>query len=276
MTFSDLQEEARRSVEAVRDDPEGRYQLRARFYATHDYVAVGSAGYGNSELAFLRWEVDRGVLDPPDGPGRRGSPWWRAVNEALLYGGQLAALVQDAGLPAEAAPLPVQPWLAYFAERTPRAWYRAHNTSVVTGYLEHIDLARTESAAECAFLNIVLYRVLFAQAMVEGASFALGRFGELLADPDLPAVHELVRNPDFYPHDYPLTDADVRAVLHRGHHLGNLEEDLLDEALILPHLGELYARAADWLSIPTLSSWLRAGKPDYPGPAVAIGSPPSP
>jgi hypothetical protein len=40
---------------------------------------------------------------------------------------------------------------------TVRAWYRAHNASVVTAYLEHRDLAEKENEAERFFMNVVLY-----------------------------------------------------------------------------------------------------------------------
>ena len=43
---------------------------------------------------------------------------------------------------------------------TARAWYRAHNASVVAAYLEHRDLAGAENAAERFFMNVVLCRVI--------------------------------------------------------------------------------------------------------------------
>ena len=38
---------------------------------------------------------------------------------------------------------------------TVRAWYRAHNGSVVSAYLKHRDLAEVENAAERFFMNVV-------------------------------------------------------------------------------------------------------------------------
>ncbi len=40
--------------------------------------------------------------------------------------------------------------------------YRAHNASIASAYLDHRDLACTESRPERFFLNVVLLRVLYA------------------------------------------------------------------------------------------------------------------
>ena len=67
-------------VESVRDDPEGRYQLRVAFYKKYGFAKDSGAGYGTSELAFLRWEIERGVLNPvaaaqPGSPGTERHPF---------------------------------------------------------------------------------------------------------------------------------------------------------------------------------------------------------
>ena len=41
----------------------------------------------------------------------------------------------------------IGPWMSFIASPTPRNWYRAHNASVVSAYLENRDLAEVESAA---------------------------------------------------------------------------------------------------------------------------------
>ncbi len=51
--------------------------------------------------------------------------------------------------------------MAFVDDPTARNWYRAHNASVVAGYLDHRDLAAAESEAERFFMNVVLCRVLF-------------------------------------------------------------------------------------------------------------------
>ena len=50
--------------------------------------------------------------------------------------------------------------MSFAAHPTARAWYRAHNSSVVAGYLDRRDLAQQENAAERFFMNVVLCRVL--------------------------------------------------------------------------------------------------------------------
>src|SRR4051812_1622789 len=106
-----LAKQALATVGAVADDPEARYQLRVRFYDKYGFpelADLGGAGYGNSELAFLRWEVDRGVLAPLP----KGSAWWRGVNSSLCFDTELAALIHESGR-AVAAPPGAQRWLDY-------------------------------------------------------------------------------------------------------------------------------------------------------------------
>jgi hypothetical protein len=82
-------------VAAVRDHPEGRRELAGRLYS--DHTALGGArGFGRSELAFLDWEIRRGVLNPLDAE-QPGSPWWRAVNESLLRDAAETGLIADGG-----------------------------------------------------------------------------------------------------------------------------------------------------------------------------------
>ena len=54
--LDELTAQARRIVSAAADDPEARYDLRVRFYEKYGCLPDG-AGYGNSELAFMRWEI---------------------------------------------------------------------------------------------------------------------------------------------------------------------------------------------------------------------------
>jgi hypothetical protein len=53
-------------------------------------------------------------------------------------------------------------WMSFADYPTARAWYRAHNGSVVAAYLERRDLAEAENEAERFFMNVVLCRVLYA------------------------------------------------------------------------------------------------------------------
>jgi uncharacterized protein YqjF (DUF2071 family) len=263
-----LRAQARERVDRVANDSEGRYQLRVDFYEQYGFGDLSSAGYGASELAFLRWEIERGVLNPPNQGKARGSPWWRAVNGDLLYLSELGRLVHEAGsdadLDAGALPAPSRAWVDYIRGPSEQSWYRAHNASIVSGYLRHADLARLENRAERIFLNTVLYRVLYAEAMVEGEDIAFGALGRILADPELPSVETMVSLPDFYPRHYPLRRRDIRRILHEGHSLEEEAVKVLDDVLITPHLDELYRAAAGWLAFPQLLAWLRDGEPAYP------------
>jgi hypothetical protein len=257
--MSELVEQARQVVAAVVDDPEGRYQLRARFYQKYGFLPEG-AGYGNSELAFMRWEIDRGVLAPLTA-ARPGSRWWREVNMAILFDAELAALVHESGQCLE-IPSGAQRWLSYIQTPSEGSWYLAHNGSVVGGYLAQLEAARIESAAERDFMNIVLYRVLYAEALVSGSTF-LGRLGKLLGNPMLPAVHLITDVPDFYPRDYPLTAADALEIDGKGKDLLDLAVRLFDDDLIKPHATELYDHSATALGIPQLRELCRDGRPSY-------------
>src|SRR5918996_6318432 len=93
---------ARRAVAAVRDDPEGRYRLVESFYDAHP--VPGPDWYGRSELDFMRWEIERGLLNSPQDRSRPGSPWWRAVNEAIIRDALEAGLLVDAGMWEAAGP----------------------------------------------------------------------------------------------------------------------------------------------------------------------------
>ncbi|MCU1283025.1 MAG: hypothetical protein JWM53_6571 [bacterium] len=261
--MGDLESLARQAfatITAVSDDPEARYALRVRFYDKYAFADDG-AGYGNSELAFMRWEIERGVLAPLDA-ARPGSRWWRDVNASLMFDAELAALIYESGEPF-AAPPGARRWLDYLRAPSEQSWYVAHNGSIVAGYLAQTAAARAELDGEQRFMNIVLYRVLYAEAMVSGATF-LGRLGELLADPVLPSVNLIVDVKDFYPRDYPLTRADVRNMLGRGDSILDLAVRIFDDDLIMPEAASVYGHAATSLGIPELGALLRDGKPSYP------------
>ena len=52
----DLEATARDRIARVQDDPEARYRLRQEFYRDYGFgSSLASAGYGASELAFMRW-----------------------------------------------------------------------------------------------------------------------------------------------------------------------------------------------------------------------------
>ena len=101
--------------------------------------------FRRAALSFMRWQAHRGVLNALDA-SPSGSPWWRALNERLLRDG-CEALALTAGLAGEPTSSAVHLWLDFIATPTARSWYRAHNASIVSGYLEHQALAVQRAAA---------------------------------------------------------------------------------------------------------------------------------
>ena len=142
----DPAEEARTMVAAVRHDPALRVELASRFYDDRPGRASIRA-YRRAELAFMRWQVSRGVLAPPES-ARPGSQWWRSVNESLLRdaceAGRLAA-----GRAGQASTPAVARWAGFLTAPSPRTWYRAHNASIVAAYLEHRHLCAADQPHPC-------------------------------------------------------------------------------------------------------------------------------
>ncbi len=201
-----LRARCEREVEAamarVADDPEARYARRVAFYRRWGAGnALVPTGFGRSELAFMRWAIDRGLLHPLGHPTRPGSPYWRATNGAILADSELAAALFTRGVVAREEPLAA--WCAYFERPSAEAWYRAHTGSLVRAMARHSDAGAVESAWEQRFINIALLRLLDAEVMVRGGVW--GDLGRLLADPRLPGVRVVVARPWLYPREYPLT-----------------------------------------------------------------------
>jgi len=88
-------------VGEVRDDPDARLALLRSLYAGPSGDGTTHLPYRRAAIAFVRWQLRRGLLGPPDGP-RPGSPWWRAVNERLLRDGWEALALWDGYDPAGA------------------------------------------------------------------------------------------------------------------------------------------------------------------------------
>src|SRR5690348_6626502 len=143
MSDADAASRAERWIALVRDDVDARLALAQEFY-THSSEPLRR--YGHAELSFLRWSAARGVLAPESGT-HPGSAWWRSVNEGLLRDKVEAGLL-CAGAPGEASGTSVAYWVDCIREPSPAAWYRAHNASIVAGYLRHEHLAAPESQVE--------------------------------------------------------------------------------------------------------------------------------
>jgi len=253
---------AEAQVATVRDDPEARLALMARVFHGPTGSAPRHLPFRRAALSFMRWQARRGVLDPLDA-SPPGSVWWRAVNERLLRDGceTIALLGGAAGEPSSPA---VRLWLDFAARPTGRNWYRAHNASVVGGYLEHRDLADTERAPERFFMNVALVRVLYAHALGAAPRLALGPFaplGRVLGDPRLGMAGAFLSLRRVLPDRYPLPQ-DAEHYIADEQRLGRM----LDYAVIVPRLQRLYEWSAEELGEPRLLDLVRDGSPVYAWP----------
>ncbi len=253
---------ARAQVAAVRDDPRGRLGLVTRTYHGPTGRAPRHLPFRRAALSFMRWQERRGVLNPLDA-SPPGSVWWRAVNERLLRDGcESVALV--GGMAGEPSSQAVRLWLEFIARPTARNWYRAHNASIVGAYLEHRALAEAESPPERFFMNVALGRVLYAHALVGAPRLALGRFAPLarvLGDPRLGMAGAFLSLRRVLPNRYPLLE-DVETYIAAEQRLGRL----LDYAVILPRMQQVYEWSAEELDEPRLLELARDGSPTYAWP----------
>ena len=249
-------------VAAVRDDPAARLALMAQVFRGPTGRAPRHLPFRRAALSFMRWQARRGVLNPLDA-SPPGSVWWRAVNERLLRDGcETVALL--GGLAGEPSSQAVRLWLEFGASPTGRNWYRAHNASIVAGYLEHRNLAEAEGAPERFFMNVALVRVLYAHALAAAPRLALGRFaplGRLLGDPRLGMAGVFLSLRRVLPNRYPLA-LDVERYIADEQRLGRM----LDYAVIVPRLQRLYEWSAEELGEPRLLELVRDGNPIYAWP----------
>lgn len=257
-----LEEKAKEIVKSVENSPEGRYEARVAFYQKYgDPLIKGKEGLGHSELAFIKWEMRRGVLNPMDGDNP-GSPWWRAVNGYFMYLATLAQLIDESGVSYTAIPVATNFWLEYIKNPNEQTWYKAHNSSIIAGYEKANELAFRESNYEQYFMNIVLYRLLYAQSMVEGVSF--GILGKIFGNPRGDAVTIITDIEAFYPSHYPLSKEDIAYVTHHAHNLMGVIEDIFDKFFILPQLDKLYKEASQWTASKVVLTYVKNNKPIYP------------
>ena len=253
---------AEAQVAAARDDPAARLALMARVFHGPTGRAPRHLPFRRAALSFMRWQARRGVLNALDA-SPPGSAWWRAVNERLLLDGcETIALL--GGLTGQPSSQAVRLWLAFGMRPTGRNWYRAHNASVLGGYLEHRDLAETESAPERFFMNVALVRVLYAHALVGAPELALGRLaplGRLVADPRVGMAGAFLSLGRVLPNRYPLAD-HVDSYIAEEQRLGRM----LDYAVIVPRLQRLYEWSAEELAEPRLLELVHDGSPIYAWP----------
>ena len=250
-------------VAAVRDDPAARLALMAQVFRGPTGHAPRHLPFRRAALSFMRWQAGRGVLAPLDA-SPPGSAWWRAVNDRLLRDGceTVALLGGSVGEPSSEV---VRLWLEFGARPTGRNWYRAHNSSVVAGYLEQRDLADAEGAPERFFMNVALLRVLYAHALAAAPRLALGRcapLGRVLGDPRLGMAGVFLS----------LRRACCRTAI-RSRSTSSATSPpssgsacMLDYAVIVPRLQRLYEWSAEELGEPCLLELVRDGSPIYAWP----------
>jgi hypothetical protein len=252
---------ADRRVAQVRDNPDARFALLRRLYVVPARVDRGYLPYRRAASAFMEWQLRRGLLNPDSDPAP-GSPWWRAVNEALLRDTCEASAIAF-GRPGEPRTPGVAATLEFIQEPSARNWYRAHNLSIVSAYLANEELAREETLVERFFINLVLVRVMYAHALVAQPKLALGWLaptGRTLGDPRLGMTAMFLSLSRVLPDRYPL-DVDLHAYVAQEHSFGHL----LDVGVIMPRVAPLYAWSAEELGLPELAGLLHPG----PTPAYA-------
>ncbi|AEV71580.1 hypothetical protein MycrhN_0952 [Mycolicibacterium rhodesiae NBB3] len=261
--MSEVAREAARTVARVRDDPAARIRLAADTYALHG-VRRPYRPYRRAVVAFMRWQQTRGVLNALDAQ-TPGSPWWRAVNEDLLRDALEAKLLVEREDVATSGPR-VQHWVDFFRAPSARAWYLAHNASVVAGYLAHAELADAESLAERFFMNVVLVRVLYAHALVVDARLALGRFAcvaRFVAHPRARGPQTLLSMKDVLPLNYPIEGVTVGEIIASENRLFRM----VDFGVIAPRAEALYEMSAHVLGEPRLRRLVGDGALTYAWPA---------
>ena len=249
-------------VAAARNDPAARLALLARTYHGPTGRAPRHLPFRRAALSFMRWQAQRGLLDPLEATPP-GSVWWRTINERLLRDG-CEALALVGGLHGEPSSQAVRQWLDFIATPTPSCWYRAHNASIVAGYVDHEALAEEENAPERFFINVALARVLYAHALVGAPRLALGRLslvGRVLGDPRLGMAGAFLSLRRVIPDDYPLM-REVGWYIADEQRLGRW----LDYGVIAPRLQGLYEWSAAELDEPRLLELVRDGNPIYAWP----------
>ena len=266
--LAELESKAEGQVAAAEGDPEKRFELRASFYAHYGFgTPVVPRGYGEADLAFVRWQIDRGVFGarPLGSPSQMGSAWWRAVDACVLYDVALAQLVYEAQLADAAVGLEVHAWIAYIGRPSPESWLRAHNGSLVRGYLENRAAAFTESPAERILMNEVLYRFLFLEAVaVAWSEGTLDAGPKHETEPRLWTADLVRRMTMMHPTKYPLPSGEIRTLDFVGKSVEGGLTPVLDLDLALPHLKALSILVAGVVKEPELDHAIKNGLPVYP------------
>ena len=113
-------------------------------------------------------------------------------------------------------------------------------------------------------MNVALARVLYAHALAGAPALALGRLaplGRVLGDPRLGMAGAFLSLRRVLPDRYPLT-LHVERYIDQEQRLGRV----LDYAVIVPRLQDLYEWSAKDLGEPRLLELVREGSPVYAWP----------
>jgi hypothetical protein len=250
---------AEQRVAEVRDDPEGRLELLRSSYAPRPGAPALHLRYRRAALAFMGWQLRRGLLNPLDAE-RPGSPWWRAVNERLLRD-TCEARARLLGHPGPASSPSVERSVAFARQPSSRSWYLAHNVTIVTAYLGHRDLAERENRVERFFINLVMLRLLYAHALVSAPRLALAWLAPTapwLGDPRRAVTGMFLSVSRVLPDIYPL-EGGLDEYIADEHTVGRL----LDLGVISPRLSELYRWSGDELRLPEVTELVSDGTPSY-------------
>jgi hypothetical protein len=246
-------------VAEVRDSPQRRLELLRSSYSPTPGSEPMHLRYRRAALAFMGWQLQRGLLNPLGDP-RPGSPWWRAVNERLLRDTCEARLCV-LGHPGPASSASVDSSVRFASRPTPLRWYAAHNVTIVSAYLDHRDLAERENHVERFFINLVLVRLLYAHALVAAPRLALSWLAPVarwLGDPRRAMTGIFLSVSRVLPDVYPLA-GDLDDYIAGEHTVGRL----LDLGVIVPRLGDLYRWSATELQLPELAGLVHCGVPAY-------------
>ena len=242
-------------VAGVRENPAERLQLMASLYGADDGGRTAQWPFRRAAVAFLGWQVRRGVLDP-----NSGSAWWRAVNERLLLD-TAEARASFSGHPGAPSSRSAEAATRFAHRPSARTWYHAHNASVVAGYLDHRDLVVEEDLVERFFIDLVLVRVLFAHALVAAPRLALSWWAPIapwLGDPRVGMTGIFLSLSRVLPNSYPLGDR-LEPYVTAEHGFGRL----LDIGVVRPRLEGLFEWSAETLDEPRVRELLTDGVPSY-------------
>lgn len=250
---------AAQRIAEVRNRPDARLELLRSSYVPLPGTPPLHLRYRRAALAFMSWQVRRGLLNPPEHTFP-GSPWWRAVNERLLRD-TCEARLRLLGQPGPGSSPSVEASVRFAQEPSVRGWYQAHNVTILTGYLDHRDLAEQENRIERFFLNLVLMRLLYAHALVEAPRLALSWLApasRLLGDPRRAMTGMFLSISRVLPDSYPLT-GELDGYIADEHTVGRL----LDLGVIGPRLAELCEWSAEQLGMPEVAGLGQDAIPAY-------------